>query len=670
MKISIEKIETRGLRCPDTVISFKNKPTGPVINLLQMPNGTGKTTIIELLQGALTGEAINWSPVKVKSYARKAGFDSILEGLFKLTISIERSDKHIQEVVFQVDFDFHHGKVDFFTTPSKGAGMDDGWTPPKDLKQYITKSCVEVFVFKGDKVNDIISSEKEDAEVAIKAFFGIDSIEGFIGIVKDNFRNRVSQTTVNNANVRFEKSLLQRWDERYSLLKEKDQEFKKDLKKAKQKEQELRDNWGDVLKKQKGANEKQKIIELNINDTERELINYSSEVFEGLKNPFSLSAGLISGLVSMKDSLDKMKLPGASRTFFDELIAENDGCICGRELDEISIQKIEENIDLYLSSNEINIVNDIKRGISEAENDVNITTELKNSFDKLKTLHTAHEEAINAKSIFEHNAKINADEGGAEVFERLSEITVDVLNFSSALRQLSKNLPMPDDELKRPEKCNSHVVAEKARDKLTEKIGGMSDMLKDVMANQALQNVITTAKNRALVRLKEHLRSLTNQKLKETLPEGAQIEVLEIDKFVQLGWNNIKQSEGSGAQNIIVAYSFARSILEEANIEFPLIVDHPVAQVDTANRKSLGATLASMMHQFIGFLIDTERPGFLEGVNSGGDVHYISLFSNIKGNAKFIDSIKKIDSNETYITDNGYLCYNKNFFIENSMGVK
>ena len=76
--------------------------------------------------------------------------------------------------------------------------------------------------------------------------------------------------------------------------------------------------------------------------------------------------------------------------------------------------------------------------------------------------------------------------------------------------------------------------------------------------------------------------------------------------------------------------------MEEASIEFPLIVDHPVAQVDTANRESLGATLASMMHQFIGFLIDTERPGFLEGVNSGGDVHYISLFSDIKGDENTI----------------------------------
>ena len=669
MKISIEQIETNGLRCPNTVISFKNKPTGPVINLLQMPNGTGKTTIIELLQGALTGDAINWSPTKIKSYARKTEGDLAVEGLFKLTISIERNDKHIQIVVFQIDFDFHHGKVDFFTTPNKGAGMEDGWSPPKDLRQYITKSCVEVFVFKGDKVNDIISPEKEDAEVTIKAFFGIDSIEGFVGIVKDNFRNRVSQTTVNDRNVKSEKALLKRWTDRYILLKEKYEEFSKDLVNFEKKEKDLKDNWGDVINKQKGANDKQIEIESNIEETKNQLSKHSSLVFEQLKNPFSISNNLISGLVIMKDSLDRMKLPGASRTFFDELIAEDNGCICGRELDNKSIQKIEENIDSYLSNNEINIINDIKRGITEANDDASIVDGLKGLFDELNILHESHEDALNAKSVFDQNAKRNADKDGSDIFDKLTEITEKMVRARAAKRNLSKNSSLSDDDLKRPEKCYSYIIAEKAQDKFIEKIGGMSDMLKDVQANQILQKVITTAKDKALIHLKDHLKKLTNQKLKETLSDGSQIEVLEIDKFVQLGWNNIKQSEGSGAQNIIVAYSFARSVLEEASIEFPLIVDHPVAQVDTANRESLGATLASMMHQFIGFLIDTERPGFLEGVNSGGDVHYISLFSDIKGNAAFIDSIKKINNDETHITNNGYLCYNKDFFIENSMGV-
>ena len=326
-------------------------------------------------------------------------------------------------------------------------------------------------------------------------------------------------------------------------------------------------------------------------------------------------------------------------------------------------------ISIMHANNEIGIINDIKRGITEANDDASIVDGLKGLFDELNILHESHEDALNAKSVFDQNAKRNADKDGSDIFDKLTEITEKMVRARAAKRNLSKNSSLSDDDLKRPEKCYSYIIAEKAQDKFIEKIGGMSDMLKDVQANQILQKVITTAKDKALIHLKDHLKKLTNQKLKETLSDGSQIEVLEIDKFVQLGWNNIKQSEGSGAQNIIVAYSFARSVLEEASIEFPLIVDHPVAQVDTANRESLGATLASMMHQFIGFLIDTERPGFLEGVNSGGDVHYISLFSDIKGNAAFIDSIKKINNDETYITDNGYLCYNKDFFIENSMGV-
>ena len=67
MKVSILEFETIGLRCPNAKVSFKNKETGSVINLLQMPNGTGKTTMIKLLSGTLTGEIENWTSDQTKS---------------------------------------------------------------------------------------------------------------------------------------------------------------------------------------------------------------------------------------------------------------------------------------------------------------------------------------------------------------------------------------------------------------------------------------------------------------------------------------------------------------------------------------------------------------------------------------------------------------------------
>ena len=139
MKISVVRVETKNLRCPDTSINLKDRKTGAVINLIQMPNGTGKTTIIELLQGILTGEARNWSADKIGSY--KAKDDTVYNGEFDLTISIQRDNEHNQEVVFRAEFDFVHGSVEFFTKKDVHHGQERGWAPPKDLKQYITSSC-------------------------------------------------------------------------------------------------------------------------------------------------------------------------------------------------------------------------------------------------------------------------------------------------------------------------------------------------------------------------------------------------------------------------------------------------------------------------------------------------------------------------------------------------
>lgn len=663
MKVSIECVEARNLRCPDTKIDFKNKTTGSVINLLQMPNGTGKTTIIELLQGALTGEIINepWTSAKIKSY--KAKDNRVLEGEFKLTISIERPGSHTQKVVFIADFDFEHGSVGFFTIQNEGSGMESGWLPPRDLKQYITKSCAEVFVFKGDKVNDIISPNKNDAEITIKAFFGIENIELFVGQIQDNFKSKIKKSATGSGNTDNEEKLLERWSERRDTLIEKSQKIKNSLTGLKEKRDKLKRKWGEGLKSKSGASTELKEIDKDIVESEKSLSISSSEILEKLRNPLSLSNNLIFGLISMKDSLDTMKLPGASRTFFDELIEEDNGCICGRELDDESIINIQKNIDSYLSNSEINIVNSIKSAILDASKDGDIVGDLKKSFKDLSVLHETCMDAIDAKTQFEER-ELQDSPDFLDYEDTLDKIT----KYKIAAINLEKDFSISKLNFSRPDACLSYVAAGKVCDELFDKIGEMSDMFKDVQANKILKDVIISAKDGALVILKKQLKDLTNEKIKSTLPKGAKIEVLEIDKFLQLGWNGVKQDEGSGAQNIIVAYSFARSVLEKASIEFPLIVDHPVTQVDVSNRIALGSALSTMMHQFIGFLIDVERHGFLEGVESGGKVRYISLFSNIEGNSKFIDSVRKINEDETYITDNGYLCYNKSFFIENSMG--
>ncbi|MBT3993579.1 MAG: hypothetical protein HOF02_05975, partial [Gammaproteobacteria bacterium] len=76
----------------------------------------------------------------------------------------------------------------------------------------------------------------------------------------------------------------------------------------------------------------------------------------------------------------------------------------------------------------------------------------------------------------------------------------------------------------------------------------------------------------------------------------------------------------------------------------------------------LGQKLSSICHQFIGFIIDTEKAGFVDSLNPVDEqATYITLFRNIPGNQHFIDLLPD-DNQLVFKSENAYVCTDKNFF--------
>jgi DNA sulfur modification protein DndD len=91
-------------------------------------------------------------------------------------------------------------------------------------------------------------------------------------------------------------------------------------------------------------------------------------------------------------------------------------------------------------------------------------------------------------------------------------------------------------------------------------------------------------------------------------------------------------------------------------------VDHPVTALQESARRGLGEKLSEICHQFIGFIIDTEKAGFVESLESiEGEARYITLFRDIPGNQRFIDLLPE-DDNLVSKSENGYVCTDKIFF--------
>lgn len=670
MKVSIDKIETNGLRCPDAKIVFKDKDSGASLNLLQMPNATGKTTIIKLLGPTLSGEIRNWGSKMIKSFKSR---EDVSSGLFSVSILTDINKKK-SNIQFIVRFNFEHGTVDFTTSRSETSGEEDGWLPPREIKPYITEGCVDVFCFRGDKVNDLIDSNKSDAEETIKAFFGITSSEDFLQSINTHFRATVSQqANVNDRVINSKSNLLKAWEGRFKILKSDFEDLKNSESQINNDLQDLRERSGRIIASVENGAEEESKHASTVQKHEERVALLSNEYWDTLKNPFTISNELVADLFKMRESLEKMKLPGGSKTFFDDMIEFEENCICGEELTEEKVDHIKKTIENYLGDDEITIINQIKEEIKISFKDKDGEENLNTIFSTLKEAVSSRDKAKIDERNFLEGIKEMSSEENKKIFDEYDKKQIEVIQITGKINNRTKEYKPSGTELNNPASCKSWKAAELAISELSDELGTMSDMIDDVNAHAVLVKIITGCKENSLKRLKEKVRELTNKMILQTLRanSGYEIKVESFDKFLQLGWNGVEQSEGSGAQNIIVAYSFVRAILEEATIQFPLIVDHPFTNVDIGNRRDLGSKLTTLMHQFIGFLIDVERPGFLEGVEKSGDeVRYISLFRNNKENEVYAKKMEKMEQDLYYKSDSGLLCYDKEFFLENSMGTK
>ena len=112
--ITLAGWSAEGFRCPDHKISFEriNDEIYP-ISLIQMPNGTGKTTTLELLRAALSGSASEWDTPKILSMRKQLPNTEL--GRFRVILYFDG-----RRLTITMDFDFEEGRVRYTTTLPSG----------------------------------------------------------------------------------------------------------------------------------------------------------------------------------------------------------------------------------------------------------------------------------------------------------------------------------------------------------------------------------------------------------------------------------------------------------------------------------------------------------------------------------------------------------------------
>jgi len=172
--------KAQGLRCPNHEIDCCNS-AGELykISLIQMPNGTGKTTTLSLLRAALSGAVLReeWDQATINEF-RKKGNGPNTVGTFEVRLVLNN-----RRATILMYFDFENGRVSYKTT--YGQGQQVGFHPPGDFRRFLNPNFVSYFVFDGELAQRLLNRTQTNAEAVVEALFQISTFTTLQERVRD-----------------------------------------------------------------------------------------------------------------------------------------------------------------------------------------------------------------------------------------------------------------------------------------------------------------------------------------------------------------------------------------------------------------------------------------------------------------------------------------------------
>ena len=137
-------------------------------SLVQMPNGTGKTTTMELIRAVLSGQ--QFKPEEVRGFRAD---DEVMDGGFELGLLINDTRYRLT-----LTFYFESGDFSYSTSRAqeRGGGREPGRELPLLLKHLLKPKFTRLFVFDGELAKEIRAGDGAEADRAIKTLYQLDDL--------------------------------------------------------------------------------------------------------------------------------------------------------------------------------------------------------------------------------------------------------------------------------------------------------------------------------------------------------------------------------------------------------------------------------------------------------------------------------------------------------------
>ena len=612
MKMSILELEYTNIRKISSLqISFRND-TGGVIknNFVMMATGTGKTTTMTLIKGLLDGSAKNWPVDYVKSFAPTTTTGD--KGEFSITVKFDE-----KQYKYFLSLDYVNG-IAKIETQAPPKGRETGLLLPTAIKGIFTPEFVSRFVFDGEQAKKSMDRTSNEADETIRYLYRLDELDEILAMnmnILTEIQNAEGGSTGTRGSLSNLRSRQKKVRDHIASLEKKQKQLNGDIARFSQEKIEKEKQRQELDKNYEALNkEKNEVIaeqEKNRGNVDVKI----TEIVSLVKTPYLVSEGLCNRMYEFGDAMKKLKLPkSSSKDFFTEL-AYAEKCVCDRCIGEKERDAILKNAERYLGSDHQAVLNNIKSVLMGSTYDERLVA----AFEELGKLQE-QKTRLNARFADVEDKLIKA--GGPQVEQLQSEIEVLIGQISSAQTQLKIIESKDEDDETLTEENNLHK-ARRADAEYEVKIASTTKTNAALRKKNVVQDLVNEIKTQATAALKEEIIKKANDKISRVIKDDY-IEIESIDGYIKL-----KDREGaSDGQTLSIGYCFLGTLFEEAELEFPFVIDSPTGKMDFDKRQAVADIIPVVFNQMIAFVQSAEVKCFADRFYKNTDTQYLTIVAS------------------------------------------
>mgnify|MGYP000132484471 FL=1 len=612
MKMSILELEYKNIRKISSLqISFRNDIGGVIKNnFVMMANGTGKTTTMTLIKGLLDGSAKNWPVDYVKSFAPTTTTGD--KGEFSITVKFDE-----KQYKYFLSLDYVNG-IAKIETQAPPKGRETGLLLPTAIKGIFTPEFVSRFVFDGEQAKKSMDRTSNEADETIRYLYRLDELDEILAMnmnILTEIQNAEGGSTGTRGSLSNLRSRQKKVRDHIASLEKKQKQLNGDIARFSQEKIEKEKQRQELDKNYEALNkEKNEVIaeqEKNRGNVDVKI----TEIVSLVKTPYLVSEGLCNRMYEFGDAMKKLKLPkSSSKDFFTEL-AYAEKCVCDRCIGEKERDAILKNAERYLGSDHQAVLNNIKSVLMGSTYDERLVA----AFEELGKLQE-QKTRLNARFADVEDKLIKA--GGPQVEQLQSEIEVLIGQISSAQTQLKIIESKDEDDEALTEENNLHK-ARRADAEYEVKIASTTKTNAALRKKNVVQDLVNEIKTQATAALKEEIIKKANDKISRVIKDDY-IEIESIDGYIKL-----KDREGaSDGQTLSIGYCFLGTLFEEAELEFPFVIDSPTGKMDFDKRQAVADIIPVVFNQMIAFVQSAEVKCFADRFYKNTDTQYLTIVAS------------------------------------------